>query len=85
MKKLLVVLFALLLAVASAFAQETRGTISGTVRDAQGVIPGAVVKVTNTGTNVTQEMSTNSRGYSRRSSSSPEAIVSRLKCPASKR
>ena len=63
MKKLLVVLVALLLAVASAFAQETRGTISGTVRDAQGVIPGAVVKVTNTGTNVTQEIVTNSRGY----------------------
>ena len=46
-----------------AVAQETRGTISGTVRDEQGVIPGATVKVTNLGTGVTQQLTTNTSGY----------------------
>src|SRR3954453_4003105 len=46
-----------------AAAQETRGTISGTVRDKDGVLPGATVKVTNTGTNVSQPLVTNDRGY----------------------
>jgi hypothetical protein len=46
-----------------AVAQETRGTISGTVQDAQGVIPGAMVKVTNVATNVVQQVVTNSSGY----------------------
>jgi hypothetical protein len=36
----------------SAAAQETRGTISGTVRDKDGVLPGANVTITNTGTSV---------------------------------
>jgi hypothetical protein len=40
----------------STYAQETRGTIGGTVRDAQGVIPGAAVKVTNVDTNVAQSL-----------------------------
>lgn len=53
----------LLLAGTPAIAQETRGTISGTVRDEQGVIPGASVKVTNTGTGVTQQLTTNTSGY----------------------
>jgi hypothetical protein len=44
-------------------AQETRGTISGTVRDADGVLPGATVKITNTGTNVSQQLVTNESGY----------------------
>src|SRR5471032_2512249 len=44
-------------------AQDTRGTISGTVRDAQGVIPGASVKITNVETNVSQEVITNGTGY----------------------
>ena len=44
-------------------AQETRSTISGTVRDEQGVIPGASVKVINVGTGVTQQLTTNSSGY----------------------
>ncbi len=46
-----------------AAAQETRGTISGTVRDKDGVLPGATVKITNTGTNVSQPLVTNDRGY----------------------
>src|SRR5918993_590045 len=44
-------------------AQETRGTISGTVRDNDGVLPGAAVKITNTGTNVSQQLVTNDSGY----------------------
>src|SRR5687767_1408748 len=47
----------------SLVAQETRSTISGTVRDEQGVIPGASVKVTNVGTGVTQQLTTNNSGY----------------------
>src|SRR5918999_5228515 len=63
MRKLLWVFGFLFLTVTSAIAQETRGTISGTVRDEQGVIPGASVKVTNTGTGVTQQLTTNTSGY----------------------
>jgi hypothetical protein len=44
-------------------AQETRGSIAGTVHDPQGVIPGATVKVTNVNTGVTQPVITNERGY----------------------
>jgi hypothetical protein len=44
-------------------AQETRGTISGTVRDSGGVIPGAAVKITNTDTGVSQNLTTNVSGY----------------------
>src|SRR5687767_8382002 len=44
-------------------AQETRGTISGTVRDRDGVVPGADVKITNTATNVSQQLVTNASGY----------------------
>ena len=47
----------------SAAAQETRGKISGTVRDNDGVVPGATVKITNTGTSVTQTITTNESGY----------------------
>ena len=56
-------LSALLLAVVPAFAQDTRGTISGTVKDAQGVIPGAAVKITNVETSVSQDVVTNGTGY----------------------
>ena len=51
------------LATSPVAAQETRGTISGTVRDKDGVLPGADVKITNTGTNVTQQLVTNASGY----------------------
>jgi hypothetical protein len=59
-----IVIVALLLLVGiPAVAQETRSTISGTVRDEQGVIPGAAVRVTNVGTGVSQQLTTNSSGY----------------------
>jgi len=54
--------FALLLPLAAA-AQETRGNINGVVQDKDGVIPGAVVKITNTGTSQTQQLVTNNSGY----------------------
>jgi hypothetical protein len=44
-------------------AQETRGNINGVVSDKDGVVPGAVVRITNTGTNQTQELVTNGKGY----------------------
>ncbi|MGE5568492.1 MAG: TonB-dependent receptor domain-containing protein [Rhodospirillales bacterium] len=47
-----------------AFAQDTRGNISGTVTDAQGaVIAGATVVVTNTGTGTSVRLTTNANGY----------------------
>src|SRR4051812_28233331 len=52
-----------LLIACSAAAQETRGSISGTVRDKDGVLPGARVKITNVDTNVSQPLVTNSSGY----------------------
>ena len=62
MRTILVIVLLSLLAI-PAVAQETRSTISGTVRDDQGVIPGASVKVTNVGTGATQQLTTNSSGY----------------------
>lgn len=45
------------------FAQETRGTISGTVRDTAGAaVPGATVTITNAGTNVSTEATSNEGG-----------------------
>jgi hypothetical protein len=52
-----------LVAAVSALAQETRGNISGTVQDAQGVVPGATVKITSVETNASQVLVTNSTGY----------------------
>ena len=55
-------------AAGTASAQETRGTIFGTVRDTTGgVLPGMSVLVTNEDTNISHEATTNERG----SSSSP--------------
>src|SRR5690606_135660 len=63
-KSLCIVLLALATVAAGRLsAQETRGTISGTVRDAGGVIPGATVVVTNSDTSVSQQVVTNSSGY----------------------
>jgi carboxypeptidase family protein len=56
------VLLAILLPL-TAGAQEIRGNINGIVQDKNGVIPGASVKITNTGTNQTQQLVTNSSGY----------------------
>ena len=48
----------------SCFAQESRGSITGKVLDPQGaVVAGAKVKVTNTETNVSNSVTTNSTGY----------------------
>lgn len=45
-------------------AQETRSTILGTVKDPSGaVVSGATVDVTNTETNATTKLSTNTSGY----------------------
>jgi hypothetical protein len=63
MRQITAVVLLFLVAAIPAGAQETRGTISGTVHDAQGVIPGAPVKIVNTGTNVSQDLVTNSTGY----------------------
>jgi hypothetical protein len=51
-------------AAAAVGAQETRGTISGTVVDDQGTnVPGATVTVLNLDTNVSNLLTTNSSGY----------------------
>ena len=63
MRNLFSILVVALLPVTAAAAQETRGNISGTVQDAQGVVPGATVKITNVDTNTTQTLVTNSTGY----------------------
>ena len=57
-------LIALVLLTSNAVvAQETRGTILGTVRDSAGaVVPGATVIVTNTGTNVSNQVVSNDSG-----------------------
>ncbi len=54
----------LLLAAGAAFAQESRGAITGRVIDTQaGVVPGAKVAVTNAATNETRRGETNPTGY----------------------
>jgi hypothetical protein len=47
----------------TAAAQDTRGKITGTVRDNAGVIPGATITITNTDTGVNQNLTTNESGY----------------------
>lgn len=55
---------ALLLSALCLSAQDTRGTIAGTVTDAQqAVVAGAGIVVTNTGTNTVTRLTTNSSGY----------------------
>jgi hypothetical protein len=44
-------------------AQETRGNILGTVKDTEGVVPGATVTITNLDTRATQQLVTNGSGY----------------------
>src|SRR5688572_17826791 len=57
-------LVACLLAALPAEAQETRGNINGIVEDVDGgVVPGAVVRITNTDTAQTQQLVTGDRGY----------------------
>lgn len=57
------VIVALLCAAGPVAAQETRGNINGIVQDKDGVVPGAVVKITNTDTSQTQQLVTNDKGY----------------------
>lgn len=56
-------LLVVVLAAQPVWAQETRGNINGIVQDQSGVIPGAVVRITNTNTNQTHQAVTNTRGY----------------------
>ena len=59
----LVLLLSMLLFVTAVFAQRGRGTILGSVTDASGaVIPGAVVTIINTATNVATTAATNADG-----------------------
>jgi Carboxypeptidase regulatory-like domain/TonB dependent receptor len=51
------------LAATPASAQETRGNINGTIKDAQGVIPGASVRISNIENGQTQTLTTNETGY----------------------
>ena len=56
--------FLLLGAASTAFAQFDRGTISGTVKDAQGgIVPGATVTVTSTQTQQSNSTVTDGSGY----------------------
>jgi hypothetical protein len=60
------ILWAVVLSLVTALpiaAQETRGNISGTVKDSTGVIPGATVLIVNTDTGAKQELTTNNSGY----------------------
>ena len=53
-----------ILAAQSAFAQQGRGTISGTITDASGqVIPGANVTLTSVGTGLNFTATANDEGY----------------------
>lgn len=63
---LLAALLAIVLLPATAFAQLTRGAVSGTVRDAVGaVVVGATVRITNLDTNQTRTTTTNGAGMYR--------------------
>jgi uncharacterized protein YfaP (DUF2135 family) len=62
-EKFAAVVLLMLLPAALAPAQETRGTIFGTVRDASGgVLPGITVVVTSEAMNLSNEAVTNARG-----------------------
>src|SRR5438034_10149337 len=52
----------LVLGAASVDAQQFTGGVRGAVRDANGVIPGATVTLTNEGTNISREVVTNDVG-----------------------
>jgi len=63
MRRSCLVLLLSLVSGLPANAQETRGTILGTVRDAQGVVPGATVTITSLDTRSVQTLQTNGSGY----------------------
>jgi hypothetical protein len=62
MRRVLGAAVCLLLLSASAWAQQFTGGVRGAVRDANGVIPGVNVTLTNEGTNVSRETVTNDVG-----------------------
>ncbi|HEU4890455.1 MAG TPA: carboxypeptidase-like regulatory domain-containing protein [Vicinamibacterales bacterium] len=68
----------------SAAAQDTRGRISGTVRDASGVVPGAAIKITNTDTSVSQNLTTNASGYYEASFLNPGTYAVSVQMPGYK-
>lgn len=60
-------------------AQLTRGSISGTVQDESGAtVPGATVKVTAVGTNVSRDTTTNEDGFYRVSALEPDTYIVRI-------
>lgn len=62
--RFLAAVLAVLLSAVTAPAQDTRGSISGTVTDSQGaVVAGASVVVANTGTGTATRLTSNSSGY----------------------
>ena len=63
MRTSLCVIVAILMIAAPAGAQETRGKILGTVEDPQGVVPQAVVTMTNVDTKTSTQVTTNGQGY----------------------
>ena len=63
MRKAIVCALLSLLGALPVDGQEVRGNISGTVRDAGGVVPGASVEITNIDTGVSQRLVTNGSGY----------------------
>ena len=62
---LIALLFAILLAFEpAAYAQTATGQVNGTVTDTSGAaIPGATIRLTNEGTNITMQAQTNATGY----------------------
>src|SRR5436189_5974060 len=52
----------LIAATASASAQQFTGGVRGAVRDANGVVPGVAVTLTNEATNISREVTTNEVG-----------------------
>ena len=64
MRQRFVLILSALLAQSMSFAQDTRGTISGTVTDPTGaLIAGANIVVTNTGTGTSSKLVSNGAGY----------------------
>ena len=64
MKRMVCLWAAIAVLAGLASAQETRGTILGLVRDAQGaIVPNATVVVTNTGTNASVRLTSNETGF----------------------
>jgi hypothetical protein len=70
--RLAVAMILAILLPAAGFAQMTRGSIGGTVRDSSGaIVPGVTVSVTNVATNATVTVVTDGQGYYRASALEP--------------